>query len=459
MPPVAIRYEQAVYGSFPFWDRGYAILARSPGCRDEWLADLRHACQRYGERPPGAAEAGGLVALRLPSGPWSIIGPCPQGCDDAGRPGALAFHALFVSGSDYRKAGAFPFAFAGLLCGDWTAETTLPAGTLVLDEPIPAAPSPPADPRASRIAAALARGRRVAIEAPGPIDDLARSVWRALPLRRRARLSLATWTFANGNRHDLAALPRLVGVALDPSYVDPDAPPAPSRIGPGRGSAPVSWEISPVARALWVGLAAVTLAAIGLAWRGPGGTSAPVPPPAGVADRRAFEVPPRPRDDPDGRLAPDRRRQAEEGLISLAERFRTLEDVASVSRLTPDALMMRLRERLTYDGPVLTPAELGQLAHSTDRDEHRAADWHAHITLFRPDRPLPPDFADRPLGRQLRTLAWSFHLDPADIPDESIPRSLAESLSLPFPVRLPAAADRYPALADYARFLRRLPAR
>ncbi len=28
--PVVIRYEQAVYGSFAFWDRGYAILARSP---------------------------------------------------------------------------------------------------------------------------------------------------------------------------------------------------------------------------------------------------------------------------------------------------------------------------------------------------------------------------------------------------------------------------------------------
>jgi hypothetical protein len=61
----------------------------------------------------------------------------------------------------------------------------------------------------------------VAIEADGPIDDLARSVWLALPPRRRARLSLATWTYAIGNRPDLAALPRLAGVALDASYVDP----------------------------------------------------------------------------------------------------------------------------------------------------------------------------------------------------------------------------------------------
>ena len=54
---VGIRCEQAVYGSFPFRDQGYAMLAESPGCRAEWLAELRAACQRYGERPVGAAEA------------------------------------------------------------------------------------------------------------------------------------------------------------------------------------------------------------------------------------------------------------------------------------------------------------------------------------------------------------------------------------------------------------------
>ena len=222
MTAVAIRYEQAVYGSFPFWDKGYAILARSPGCRDEWLADLKAACQRFGERPPHAAEAGGLIAIRLPSGPGAIVRPSPQGSDDRGRPDALAFHALFLSGSDYRKAGAFPFELARLLRTDWmAADTSLASGTVAVG-PIPApVPPPVGDERASRIARALARGRRVAIEADGPIDALARTVWLALPIRRRARLGLATWTFANGNRHDLAALPRLAGVALDSSYVDP----------------------------------------------------------------------------------------------------------------------------------------------------------------------------------------------------------------------------------------------
>lgn len=88
MATVHVRYEQAVYGSFPFWDRGYAMLAQSPGCRPRWLAELRAACQRHGERPAGAAEAGGLFALRPAGGPWLIVGVSPQGRDDRGRPGS-----------------------------------------------------------------------------------------------------------------------------------------------------------------------------------------------------------------------------------------------------------------------------------------------------------------------------------------------------------------------------------
>src|SRR5439155_20432547 len=84
---VQVRYEQAVYGSFPFWDRGYAVLAHSPGCRPEWLAGLRAACQRFGERPMGVAETAvrALFALRLASGPWMIVGVGSPGSDDRGR--------------------------------------------------------------------------------------------------------------------------------------------------------------------------------------------------------------------------------------------------------------------------------------------------------------------------------------------------------------------------------------
>jgi hypothetical protein len=235
--PRVIRFEQAVYGSFAFRDQGYAMLAHSSGCRPEWLAGFRAACQNLGERPSGVADAPGVFALRLGDGPWAVVGVFPQGRDDRGRPGALAFHGLFVTPREYRKAGCDPFALAGALRDDWSADTpsTLPPGTwrAPSHEPTPTA----ADPRASRIADALARGRRVALEAPGPIDVLARDVWRSLPTRVRGRTSMATWTFGNANRFDLLAVPRLKGVALDASYLDPLAPDTPPLPHPRPGFA------------------------------------------------------------------------------------------------------------------------------------------------------------------------------------------------------------------------------
>ena len=226
MMPTAVnaRFEQAVYGSFPFWNRGYGVLARSAGCRPEWLAALKAACQRYGERPAGIADADALFAMRIDRGPWMIVGVSPQGCDDAGRPGALAFHALFVGPWTYWRAGADPFAFAGILRRDWSPADLdcdpaarpcdhPPGGRRGPDDPT----TPVVDERLAPIVAALAGGRRVAVQSAGPIDALARDVWRALPFRVRRRASVATWAFDNANRFDLVALPKLAGVAREPS--------------------------------------------------------------------------------------------------------------------------------------------------------------------------------------------------------------------------------------------------
>jgi hypothetical protein len=219
-----IRFEQAVYGSFPFWDRGYGILARSADCRPEWLAALKTACQRFGERPAGIADADGLFAKRIDGGPWMIVGVSPQGDDDAGRPGALAFHALLIGRWTYALAGADPFVFSGLLRRDWSREdrgTTLPPGRAIIRRAGCRASTDPAaslvDERRGPIIDALKRGRRVAVQSDGPIDALARDVWRALPLRVRLRASVATWAFDNANRFDLVALPKLAGVAREPS--------------------------------------------------------------------------------------------------------------------------------------------------------------------------------------------------------------------------------------------------
>ena len=221
---VNAQFEQAVYGSFPFWNRGYGVLAHSAGCRPEWLATLKAACQRYGERPAGIADADALFAMRADRGPWMIVGVSPQGCDDAGRPGALAFHALFIGPWTYWRAGADPFAFAGNLRGDWSPadlDSTLPPGRALVrpaggngpDDP----PTPIDDDRLAAVVAAIAGGRRVAVQSAGPIDAMARAVWRALPFRVRRKASVATWAFDNANRFDLVALPKLAGVGTKPT--------------------------------------------------------------------------------------------------------------------------------------------------------------------------------------------------------------------------------------------------
>jgi hypothetical protein len=221
---VNVRFEQAVYGSFPFWNRGYGVLARSAECRPEWLAALKTACQRFGERPTGVVDADACFARRIDRGPWMIVGVSPRGDDDAGRPGALAFHAVFVSPWTYARAGADPFHFAGILRRDWKPadiDATLPPGRAVIGR---AAYRVSSD-RGPRVAGewrgsivdALCGGRRVAVQSAAPIDALARDVWQALPFRIRLRASVATWAFDNANRFDLVALPKLAGVERDPS--------------------------------------------------------------------------------------------------------------------------------------------------------------------------------------------------------------------------------------------------
>jgi hypothetical protein len=219
-----VQLEQAVYGSFAFWSRGYAVLARSAGCRPEWLAALQTASQRYGERPMGVCEADGFFALKLGCGTWMIVGVFAQGCDDRDRPGALAFHALFVDAWTYWWSGGNPFAFRGELRQTWSLadrETSLPSTgrTGAWEEAIAVGGGscPFEQEGVAAAVAALSRGRRVVVHSAEPIDAMARDVWRLLPQRVRCRASLATWAYDNANQFDLVALPKLAGVALDSS--------------------------------------------------------------------------------------------------------------------------------------------------------------------------------------------------------------------------------------------------
>jgi hypothetical protein len=465
--PSAIRIEQAVYGSFAFWARGYAVLAQSPGCRAEWVAEFRAACQKLGERPSGVADAPGLFALRLKSGPWAVVGVEPQGADDRGRPGALAFHGLILSHASYRKIGCDPFALAGALRSDWSAETltlSLPTLAWVVEPPDLRVPADP-DPRAPRIAAALGRGRRVALEAPGPIDDLARQVWRLLPGRVRARASVATWAFGNGNRFDLLALPRLAGVALDASYVAPSTLEA---NGDGEGGATL--RFSPRMIAATGAAALLALAAVGLALRGDADdaddTDAPAPGP--VATSRAIPVSPTTAavapatPDPDDRDDdPGEPRRVTEALLDLAERFGV--DPGSDPMPDPAALMEHLADALRYRGPLLSERERAALRRDPAHDAALALRWDALARRFTDDRSLPADFRRRTLRSQLVALAWSFHSEgdpraPRRAASE-VAQALADALAVDVPLRPTPLTERYPALASYLSFLGRLPRR
>ena len=179
-------------------------------------------CQRYGEPPVGAAPPVGFFALPLHSGPWLIAGVHSLGCDDLGRPGALAFHALFVSRFAYWLAGGNPFAFEREIRGDWCEQDqyqSLPSGQLtgrLANRPRPAVGE---SPQVARIVTALCQRRRVVMQSNEPISALARDVWSRLPGRVRMRASVATWAFDTGNAFNLVALPKLNGIALGVSDV------------------------------------------------------------------------------------------------------------------------------------------------------------------------------------------------------------------------------------------------
>jgi hypothetical protein len=215
----SIGYEQAVYGSFPFWSRGYAVLAASEGCPPTWRDAMKRACARFGERPAGVGAFQSVFALSVDRSAWMVVQVDSLGCDDQGRPGALAFHALFVSPWSYRRAGACPLAFAPAFRSGWTADdqdAPLPRGRLK-PMPIGGEPEGPADDRVGPIVDALSRNRRAVVQSTTPADALLRSVWRRLPGRARRRTRAASWAFGNANNFDFLALPRLGGLTLDGS--------------------------------------------------------------------------------------------------------------------------------------------------------------------------------------------------------------------------------------------------
>ncbi|MGE3818575.1 MAG: hypothetical protein AB7I30_04020, partial [Isosphaeraceae bacterium] len=449
-----------------------APLARSPGCRDVWIAEFHSACQAMGEPPAGVPEAAGLFARRLPSGVWVVVGMSPQGADDRGRPGALAFHGLFLSPRAFRRLGADPFALTHVLRSDWSAsDTSLTAGVVSVPRPESSGEAATSDPRVDRIVDALVHRRRALMESVGPIDDLAREVWRRLPVRQRLRKSVATWAFRNTQRFDLVAVPRLSGIALDDSYLPPEAF---ASLEAGRTGVivPSPGETNPIALVTFLSLALglIVLTVVILFRRGEGsGEESPKPVPTvtveaprsappvvvGCPTRDAFPTAP-------GDDDPTERRRVAEVFIDLSDRCGVAVEPGESS--DPATLMERLAVDLRYAGPLLSVEERAALIAANHPDAALALDWDRIVRRFVGDRPLPEDFRDGPLRWQLGVLGWSWHLGPLgdDRPGRSVSersQELAEQVAVGVSLRTTVLTERYEALAAYHAFLGRLPRR
>ena len=246
---------------------------------------------------------------------------------------------------------------------------------------------------------------------------------------------MATWAFANGNRFDLVALPRLAGVALDASYLDATAlesDPEPSAEPRSRRGIAIG---AGMAALLLLGALGLDLPAPRTAGRDGRGRTRPRPIPRPLATTA-----------PPPTIADD----VAEGLADLADRCGI---AANDLEGDPTALMARLSDRLRYRGPLLSP---GDLARIEDESERRRL-----AGLGRPHPPLP---ARSPLARRLppslpakaaRHARLVVPPPPLRGTIAEAPDALADELAVEGTTR--TSTD--PTLAAYARFLGLLPRR
>jgi hypothetical protein len=438
-----VRFEQAVYGSFPFWHRGYSILAKSPGCAPEWIAKLREACPRYGEPPRDASEPGGHFALRLPDGQWMVVRAYSPGADDRGRPNAMAFHAAFLAPKDYRRLRC-PLDLAAVLRDDWGPEDVdraLEPGQIAT----PRAPKVPPTSESRSAAHILRGGRKAWMLSEHDREDLIRSTWPLLPVRLRHRIEWATLAYGFGNRFDLMATPRRPVGAPEPAYAEIGEREAPEPAKSGRARR----------RAFRLGIPAALLACAGAgaAW-----SLWPEPDPAGPARKvspiaRVEQAPaPDPKDYPDDPDLERHRDRLFENFVRLADELKV--EVEGGTTLTEG--MRRLSEGLRYRGPWLSDEQLRALELEAGGEIPLA--WHRHLLRFADDRPLPEGFDSGSLPWQLATLSWSFHRDPEPAGVAKDPfGELGRWLGRPWLVDPHPLAGRYPPLAPYADFLQKLP--
>jgi hypothetical protein len=211
-----ILIEQAIYGNLD--GGGYRFVARSPGFRDEWLAQCQRLCTGFGDRPPGALCPKALFVQPLGRKHLAIIQVADQGTDDAGREGALGFHLLVLPRSAYRGWDGDPFTLAERCSPDWQARGELPTLNWPA-EPLPSRSvqqlqrvlKRPDGPNLLGGSQILVDGGRVVFQRRAPDPDTLRDLWTLLPRSTRSELTLATFAFGNSLQFHALATPRTEG--------------------------------------------------------------------------------------------------------------------------------------------------------------------------------------------------------------------------------------------------------
>jgi len=448
---LTIHAEQAVYGSFPFWSKGYGLLASSPECRAEWVREFETICQEFGEPTSGASGEGALLCKRLRRGPWLVMRVACQGDDDRGRPGALAFHGIFIPAAEFAKIAYDPFLISHAFQSNWSEALSLNALTINADQSQGCSQEWP-------LAAELL-GRSVVIESATPIDDVAKAVWRALKPRERRINSFATLTFRAPLRFSLSAVPRIAEdvrasgahiLTRDEALQDARHLASESRAFVHEPIA--SFDLTH--RRHKVRLVAQGLLLLGiLAILGWWIASMREPTPSPQVETIA---PPAPSPDDVRPVEPDERSRLVEGLIELGERFH----VDMPASLDPTSLMRAIDRQLRYRGAWLSEKDRERIERESPRDREIVLVWDDHMQSFRSDRPLPRDFSERPLREQVALFAWSFRV-PADPrqPIDELPRIMIETMGIDRSVMPSSVRARFPVLTEYQRFLSRLVAR
>jgi hypothetical protein len=212
----SIIVEQALYGAFD--GGGYRFVARSPGFREEWLAEAERLCVGFGERPAGVACPAAVFAQPLGRRHVAVVQAADQGTDDAGRPGALGFHLLVLGRNDYQAVGGDPFQLADRQPPPWQARGELPSLSW------PAEPLPPRTVEQTRQvlkradgpvllggSQVLVDGGRVVFMRQQPDPALLRDLWRLLPTRTRGQIWPASFAFGNSLRFHALAVPKAEG--------------------------------------------------------------------------------------------------------------------------------------------------------------------------------------------------------------------------------------------------------